>query len=54
MSSQLLASLDGNMTYKSFLFLFPEQRNAASDLNKTVQMLIVCEDELTFNEVGDI
>jgi len=54
MCCQLLTSFDWNMADESFLFLFPEQRNASSDLNETVQMLIVSKNELTFNEVGYI
>lgn len=54
MCSQLLASLDWNVADKSFLFLLPEQRNTSSDLNETVQMLIIGNYELTFNKVGDI
>jgi hypothetical protein len=54
MCCKLLTSFDGNMADKSFLFLFPEQRNASSDLNETVQMLIISKDELAFNKVGYI
>ena len=54
MRCKLLASFDWNVADQALLLLLPEQRNASSDLNETVQMLIVSKDQLTFNKVGNI
>lgn len=39
---------------ESLLLLLPEQRNASTNLNHAEQFVVVCNDQLRLNEVGDV
>ena len=54
MLSHRFRTLDRNEVIDALLLLLPEQGNAASNLNKTVHVLLEGDNELTFHEVCDV
>lgn len=52
--SQLLSSFDRNNILDILLFLFPKERDTASDLQKTIKMVLVSNDELRLNKISYI
>lgn len=54
MTAEFFASLDIYFGYKTFLLLFPKERNTASYLYKAEKQIICLDDKFTLHKVGDI
>ena len=52
--SQLFVPLDGDRVTQAFLFLLPEEGYATSDLDKAVEIHVVCQNELALHKIGHI